>query len=128
MTWKESADRARAEGYPAGNPWEGWLSQHLRRLFPELSRELGAELPDYLVSQTWSAMKLASFLESQGSPPDVAQELALERLLPRSADEENRPKPWEVESSLANVEAAAAEALLSPPPSPKPRPRQIRLT
>jgi len=56
-------------------------------------------------------MQLAERLEDEGTDPHTARELALEQLLPKAPDEEDKPEPWEVDSGIASMEAAAERAL-----------------
>src|SRR5262245_37988625 len=79
-TWKARAERARQEGYLAGNSWERMLERSLRRTRPSLVAELeqSHELPEYLQVMTHRAMSLAESLEDQGTPPEVARELAMQ--------------------------------------------------
>jgi hypothetical protein len=110
-TWKEQAAEAVKAGYMPKNHWERMLERHLRRLFPQLVQELGDDLEAYLVVMTYDAMNLANRLEDEGTDPHTARELALEQLLPKAPDEEDRPEPWEVEGGIASMEAAAERAL-----------------
>ena len=126
--WKALAAEALKQGYLKNNPWERMLRRHLLRLFPELVEELQQErsLEAYLQAQTYDAMCYAERLEDQGTPPEVARELALERLLPRPADEEDRPEGWELAGAEQDMEGGALQALLALPAQPS-LPRQLPL-
>ena len=111
MNWKERAQQARGEGYRPGNGWERQLEQHLRKFFPQLVRELGANLKPFLEAQTWDVMVYEQDLVEQNTPPFSARELALARLLPPPPEDLERPQTWEVQSGLESQAEAAAEVL-----------------
>ena len=125
-TWKERAKAARADGHLAPR-MEAMLERHLKQFFPELVKELGAELPDYLTVQAADAMEVYLRLTDEGTNPETAMELAREQLLPTPPDEVDRPEPWEQEAGQADSEAAALKALLHNPSQSKPA-RKTQLT
>ena len=110
-TWRQKADEAVNQGYMPGNAWERELGRHLESLFPQLVKELGKDLEAYCQVQTWEAMELADRLENQGTPPDVARDLAREQLLPRPPVEQGQTTEWEQEGGQASMEEAAEQFL-----------------
>lgn len=125
--WQEKAKEAVDQSYQPGNNWESMLRRHLNRCFPDLVKELGDDLEAYLRATTFEAMLMCERLEDQGTPTDVAEELARDQLLQRPPDEQERTTQAEMEDSVADQEAAALQALLRSP-STSPLPRQIPLT
>lgn len=83
MNWAQQAQAilAKGEGYQKGNQWEGMLRRSLQRTNPQLVKELGNDLDNYLIVRTWGAMDLANRLEDQGTPPETARSLAINELL-----------------------------------------------
>lgn len=112
--WKARAAQAKKEGYLPGNPWEKMLQRHLERLFPLLVKELGPDLKPYCQTMTSEAMDLADKLENQGTDPETARELAMDRLLPKPPDEQENSEPWEVEGGEAALTDAAQQFLTQP--------------
>ena len=112
--WKAKA--AALKDYPAGNPWEQMLRRALLRANPRLVGELAAtkDLEPYLRVMTAGAMDYADQLEKQGTPPDVARELAMEYLLPASAEP---PARWEQAGAEEDLTEPARQFLTRRPSS-----------
>lgn len=87
--WKKPAAAARADGYVKGNSWEKMLREHLRTNRQNLMKELmeSQELEDYVTVKTYRALQSYQRLISQGTPPDMAEELAREELFPEPLPE-----------------------------------------
>lgn len=109
--WQRMAAEAIENGYQPGNSWERSLKRHLERLFPELVKELGSDLESYLQVQTHDAMDLATRLEDEGTPPQMARELAMQRLYPTPEDEIPQTEQWEMDAQNAALNEAAMQAL-----------------
>lgn len=116
MTWKAAAAAAEEAGYLAGNDLEKSLERHLRRLFPDLVTELGADLTPYLEVQVHLAHERMYRMEDQGMDPQAAREMALADLYPTPPDEQDQPEPWEVDDAQAATNDAALRTLTPPPP------------
>ncbi len=86
MTWKRWAAEAVKSGYQVGNLWEREFRRHLERHRPDLAKELGKELEAYCQVMTARAMASAEKLEDQGTPPQMARELARQELLGGESD------------------------------------------
>lgn len=112
--WRTLASQALKEGYQQGNPWERQLSKHLRRLFPALVLELNStnDLKPYLIVKTSQALDLLETLESQGADPETAKELALDELLMKTPDDQERPDLSGAESQEDDIQNAVARHLL----------------
>ena len=86
--WTTRAKKAIESGYEPGNPWEDLLRRSVQRCRPKLVEELGDEFAAYLQVRTADAMRLYDRLIEQGTPEDVAHELAMADLLPVHLDDE----------------------------------------
>jgi hypothetical protein len=85
-TWAERAAEAKEEGYDSGGRLEFVLERHLKANFPEKVVELGGDLKSYLETMVWDAMMLWERLEDEGTPLQMAKELAMEHLLPKPTE------------------------------------------
>jgi len=86
MNWQTRSDELVKLGFPRGRPWESQLKTHLEGNFPQLVKELGKSLPAYLHTRASEASEMYETLTEQGTPPEVARELALKDLLPEPAE------------------------------------------
>ena len=84
--WTERAEAARQAGYIAGE-WEHLLRCSLQRARPELVEELAEDLDAYIVVQVDRVQRLYASLTAEGTPPDVARELAMSELFPAVEEE-----------------------------------------
>lgn len=79
--WQKWAAEARKAGYEPGGEWENLLRKSVRRARPKLVKELGDDFEAYLQVQAARAERQYRMLIEQGTPPDIAAELARSELL-----------------------------------------------
>lgn len=79
--WKQRAKEVIAAGYVPGGEWENLLRNSMKRARRKLVKELGDEFEAYLQVQTARALDQYRMMTEQGTPPDIARELALSELL-----------------------------------------------
>ncbi len=110
MDWKSRAEKALASGYVRGNPWEQMLRRHLHRNYHQLVVEFQNArcFGSYLIVRTNEALNRVDELESQGTSPESARELALNELLQKPAE---APAAWEIEGAQQDIMAAVSKHL-----------------
>jgi len=111
-SWEKRAQDALKAGYQQGNEWEKLLEANLRRCFPDLVKELRNSMQAYIISMVSEARDLKKQLISEGTNGQTAQELALDFLPEKPAEEQPYPTKWELEGAQEDAIAACQQALV----------------
>ena len=122
----QAAELIKADPDVMSDPWRELLRRYLEQTQPEKAATLAAagQLEAFLTVAVADARELEEALEEQmagvENAPMLAENLALEHLMPKAGDDVDRPIPedWE-EADAAMADAAAAFLTSNRNPSPK---------